>query len=276
LALAGGIAALLAGGGAFDGSLTGDAALGGGHDTVVRREAGQARPGESGADAARVAKSGAPAPTGAATGASGASRDSRASTASRASRSSQAEVGSGGTAAPGGTASGKTPSSGSVRSPGQVAPSAEAQAPGDVTSSGEVEGTAVGPVAPTTGGYVEPDEPYDRSGYKASGPSSHTDRQAAQYFRAHWGPGDKAASHMTDIRTVGRYLRIYTNLPGSAYNSRNAITLCERGLRYLKQTGESRRIVFVQARFGENGNPVLANILGPSDGNCRVSAPNPR
>jgi hypothetical protein len=33
--------------------------------------------------------------------------------------------------------------------------------------------------------------------------------------------------------------------------------------------------VFVQAQFGENGNPVLANILGPGDGDCRVTHPPP-
>ncbi|MFI9590145.1 hypothetical protein [Nonomuraea sp. NPDC052265] len=113
-------------------------------------------------------------------------------------------------------------------------------------------------------------------GYKADGPSRHTDREAADYFRTHWGPGDKAMKHLKDIRTVGGYLRIYTNLPDTADNSPTAITLCKRGLEYLRANGVKRPIVFVQAEFGENGNPVLANILGPSDHNCRVTYPRPK
>ncbi|WP_188187268.1 hypothetical protein [Nonomuraea sp. SYSU D8015] len=115
----------------------------------------------------------------------------------------------------------------------------------------------------------------DTDGYRADGPSSHTDRQAAEYFRAHWGPDDKAMKRLKDIRTVGGYLRIYTDLPPSAYNSRHAITLCKRGLEYLRAAGVTRPVVFVQARFGENGNPVLANILGPSDRSCSVTHPDP-
>lgn len=115
----------------------------------------------------------------------------------------------------------------------------------------------------------------DSAGYKADGPSRHTDREAAEYFRARWGRGDKAMKHLKDIRTVGGYLRIYTNLPDSADNSAAAITLCKRGLEYLRANGVQRPIVFVQAEFGENGNPVLANILGPSDHSCRVTYPRP-
>ncbi|MFI7112153.1 hypothetical protein ACIBK9_37990 [Nonomuraea sp. NPDC050227] len=115
----------------------------------------------------------------------------------------------------------------------------------------------------------------DSAGYKADGPSRHTDREAAEYFRARWGRGDKAMKHLKDIRTVGGYLRIYTNLPDSADNSAAAITLCKRGLEYLRANGVKRPIVFVQAEFGENGNPVLANILGPSDHSCRVTYPRP-
>ncbi|TMR92262.1 hypothetical protein [Nonomuraea basaltis] len=115
----------------------------------------------------------------------------------------------------------------------------------------------------------------DTDGYRADGPSSHTDRRAAEYFRTHWGPRDKALKHVKDIRTVGGYLRIYTDLPGSAYNSTHAITLCKRGLEYLRAAGVAKPVVFVQARFGENGNPVLANILGPSDRSCSVTHPAP-
>lgn len=104
----------------------------------------------------------------------------------------------------------------------------------------------------------------------------HTDRQAADYFHASWGPGDKALRRMKDIRTVGGYLRIYTDLPDSAHDSSTAITLCERGLAYLRTRGVPEPVVFVHARTGGNGNPVLANILGDSDRTCRVTRPAPR
>ncbi|MBE1585824.1 hypothetical protein ACFPOI_46020 [Nonomuraea angiospora] len=118
-------------------------------------------------------------------------------------------------------------------------------------------------------------DPGEAEGYKANGPSRHTDQQAAEYFRTHWGPDDKALKRLKDIRTVGGYLRIYTDLPETAGNSSSAITLCERGLAYLRARGVAHPVVFVQAEFGENGNPVLANILGPSDTTCRVTHPAP-
>lgn len=107
----------------------------------------------------------------------------------------------------------------------------------------------------------------------ASSSSKHTDRKAADYFKKRWGDTDKVTKRLKDIRTVGGYLRIYTDLPESANNSKQAITLCERGLEYLKEAGVENPVVFVQAEFGENGNPVLANVLGPSDGDCRVTHP---
>jgi hypothetical protein len=113
------------------------------------------------------------------------------------------------------------------------------------------------------------------AGAKADGPSRHTDRKAVEYFRDQWGAADKASSRIKDIRTVGRYLRIYTDLSETAENSSHAVTLCERGLAYLKAHGVKDPVVFVQARFGENGNPVLANILGPADRSCRVTHPAP-
>ncbi|MEV4009482.1 hypothetical protein AB0J35_03210 [Nonomuraea angiospora] len=118
-------------------------------------------------------------------------------------------------------------------------------------------------------------DPGEAEGYKANGPSRHTDQQAAEYFRTHWGPDDKALKRLKDIRSVGGYLRIYTDLPETAGNSSQAITLCERGLAYLRARGVAHPVVFVQAEFGENGNPVLANILGPSDTSCRVTHPAP-
>ncbi|MFI7132500.1 hypothetical protein ACIBQ1_42960 [Nonomuraea sp. NPDC050153] len=161
--------------------------------------------------------------------------------------------------------------------PPQVAPSpatAGAASPGSV-SPGAVE---QGLVAGTTDAEDLPaggPDPGEAEGYKANGPSRHTDQQAAEFFRVRWGPDDKALKRLKDIRTVGGYLRIYTDLPESAGNSSQAITLCERGLAYLRARGVVNPVVFVQAEFGENGNPVLANILGPSDTSCRVTHPEP-
>ncbi|MEN3534117.1 hypothetical protein AAH991_03300 [Microbispora sp. ZYX-F-249] len=110
--------------------------------------------------------------------------------------------------------------------------------------------------------------------HKASGPSKYTDTKAEAYFRSRWN--DKPAKRVKDIRTEGGYLRIYTNLPENADNSKTAITLCKRGLEYLAERGEANPVVFVQSRFGENGNPVLANVLGPDDDDCRVTYPKPK
>ncbi|MFI6292203.1 hypothetical protein ACIBEJ_11510 [Nonomuraea sp. NPDC050790] len=111
------------------------------------------------------------------------------------------------------------------------------------------------------------------TGNAAKGEGPHTDKKAAEHFRTRWGPGDPAVKHLKDIRTVGGYLRIYTDLPEEADNSKNALTLCERGLDYLREQGVTDPVVFVQAEFGENGNPILANILGPADTTCRVTHP---
>ncbi|AQZ60312.1 unnamed protein product [[Actinomadura] parvosata subsp. kistnae] len=118
-------------------------------------------------------------------------------------------------------------------------------------------------------------DPGDGDDYRADGPSRHTDQQAAEYFRTNWGLDDKALKHLKDVRSVGGYLRIYTDLPETADNSLTAIILCERGYAYLRSRGVEEPVVFVQAEFGENGNPVLANILGPADKSCRVTSPAP-
>jgi hypothetical protein len=107
-----------------------------------------------------------------------------------------------------------------------------------------------------------------------AGESEYTDEGAVAYFGAKWDDG--TAARIRDIRTTGGYLRIYTNLPESASNSKPAITLCERGLEYLAAQGVTSPVVFVQAKSGENGNPVLANILGPGDSDCRVTHPAPK
>ncbi|WP_336205767.1 hypothetical protein [Nonomuraea sp. LPB2021202275-12-8] len=144
----------------------------------------------------------------------------------------------------------------------------------DLAGDQAVRATPAETSGPDDPGLVDPD-PGDTSGYKADGPSRHTDRRAIDFFRGTWGSGDKATRHIKDIRTVGRYLRIYTDLPETAGNSSRALTLCRRGLKYLKEGGIAEPVVFVQARFGENGNPVLANILGPADRDCRVTHPAP-
>ncbi|GIH69526.1 hypothetical protein [Sphaerimonospora thailandensis] len=112
------------------------------------------------------------------------------------------------------------------------------------------------------------------SAAKASGLSKFTDKKAAAYFKSRWKDG--TAKRVRDIRTTGRYLRIYTNLPENAGNSKTAITLCKRGLEYLEEQGERNPVVFVQAKHGGNGNPVLANVLGPDDADCRVTHPEPQ
>ncbi|NBE92532.1 hypothetical protein FE391_09000 [Nonomuraea sp. KC401] len=147
------------------------------------------------------------------------------------------------------------------------AASPEAAEPGLVAGTGDPD-VAGADVAgdPETG---------DTAGHRADGPSRHTDREAAEFFRSRWGADDKALKRLKDIRMVGGYLRIYTDLPESAGNSATALTLCKRGLAYLRARGVDRPVVFVQAEFGENGNPVLANILGPSDTSCRITYPAP-
>ncbi|MFJ2029840.1 hypothetical protein [Streptosporangium sp. NPDC087985] len=106
---------------------------------------------------------------------------------------------------------------------------------------------------------------------KAAGLSKHSDKRALAYFENH-----KATKRVRDIRIVGGYLRVYTDLPESATNSKQALKLCRTGVDYLvEELGVPSPVVFVQAKFGENGNPVLANILGPDDTDCRVTYPKP-
>ncbi|MGR6916326.1 hypothetical protein ACU635_18965 [[Actinomadura] parvosata] len=177
---------------------------------------------------------------------------------------------------PGGTAvsDGGTPGGGPEAS--AEARMREAQrsgAPDAATTPGRPQpGMVAGTTAPEDVLAGGPD-PGDGDDYRADGPSRHTDQQAAAYFRTNWGLDDKALKHLKDIRSVGGYLRIYTDLPETADNSLTAIILCERGYAYLRSRGVEEPVVFVQAEFGENGNPVLANILGPADKSCRVTSP---
>jgi hypothetical protein len=246
LALAGGVAGLLGANGTFSGTLT----------------ASSARPaatGPSGRQAVAEQDDGASALSGKAP-----ATGPRASAEAKA-REVQQDV------APKSTATSSAVTSGSA--PTGAAPTGAA--PTGAASPGVVEpGMVAGTTAPEDMLAGGP-EAGDEAGYKADGPSRHTDRQAAEYFRTHWGPDDKALKRLKDIRTVGGYLRIYTDLPETAHNSTAAITLCKRGLEYLRAAGVANPVVFVQAQFGDNGNPVLANILGPSDHSCRVTHPAP-
>ncbi|GAA4584122.1 hypothetical protein GCM10023194_23190 [Planotetraspora phitsanulokensis] len=117
-------------------------------------------------------------------------------------------------------------------------------------------------------------EPDEAVGMAAPTRSDYTDDKAVAYFRTRWR--DRTSALVRDIRTTGGYLRIYTDLPEADDDSDAAITLCERGLEYLAAAGDTSRVVFVQADLGENGNPVLANVLGPGDPDCRVTSPEPR
>ncbi|MEV5407618.1 hypothetical protein AB0K60_02110 [Thermopolyspora sp. NPDC052614] len=142
----------------------------------------------------------------------------------------------------------------------------------------------IGATASDEPGTEEPSDKSDKSdgaekqpsGKAVPGHSKHTDGEALGYFLWRWGQKDAAIKRITDIRTVGGYLRIYTKLPDTAVNSRHAVKLCERGREYLsEERGVRHPVVFVHARAGLNGNPVLANDLGKSDKNCRLTTPRP-
>ena len=166
---------------------------------------------------------------------------------------------------------------GGVGEPGGGAPAdgsgtagRDAGASGPVTLS-QVDPSGAGGGAP---GRTEPDgsaTPTPRPGY-----SKYTDVAALEYFLDRWGAKDAAMKKVTDIRTVGGYLRIYTSMKETAVNSKHAVRLCERGRDYLaKERGVRHPVVFVHARTGINGNPVLANDLGQSDKDCRLTTPRP-
>ncbi|GAB1822343.1 hypothetical protein [Herbidospora sp. RD11066] len=129
------------------------------------------------------------------------------------------------------------------------------------------------PAAPTAAPAVRAPSTAEKE-KKERKESKYSDKDALAYFDERWA--DETHEHITDIRTSGTYLRIYTDLPESNDNSPAALRLCERGMQYLAELGVEKRVVFVQARTGGNGNPVLANILGPKDDDCRVTYPKPK
>ncbi|GGS52241.1 hypothetical protein GCM10010156_08640 [Planobispora rosea] len=164
---------------------------------------------------------------------------------------------------------GGAPSAGGT-GPGASGGSGDSGAPGK-QDSGSAKGVGKDPGKISKGSGAEEKERGQREREtRAEGPSRHTDAEAVAYFQR-----SEAAKRVKDIRTVGGYLRIYTDLPESADNSRQALELCETGLEYLEERGVADPVIFVQAEFGENGNPVLANVLGPGDSNCRVTHPEP-
>lgn len=145
-------------------------------------------------------------------------------------------------------------------------------------------------------GRTEPTEPTDPTGTTgsdgaASGVGSaddagktgtdvkdtdEDDGEVLAYFRRRWGKGDAAMKKVKDIRILGGYLRVYTKLPDTAVNSKHAVKLCERARDYLaKERGVRHPVVFVHARAGLNGHPVLANDLGKGDRDCRLTTPRP-
>ncbi|RCG30523.1 hypothetical protein DQ384_14530 [Sphaerisporangium album] len=166
------------------------------------------------------------------------------------------------------------PQDGAAAAPAPSAPTGGTASPSVPADPGVTAGPDVtaADAAPAKKAKKKPRDPADT----ASGPSRHTDGKAISYFKQRWAK-DKALKRVTDIRTTGKYLRIYTDLPQSAHNSKAAIDLCKRGMEYLLQeVGDQSPVVFVQAKYGQNGNPVLANILGPDDTSCRLSAPSPK
>ncbi|MEV0631272.1 hypothetical protein [Nonomuraea wenchangensis] len=263
LVLAGGVAGALAAGGVFGGAVAGGGTSGPGPAALPggTRPDGPASPGRADGTGPRA---------GVPSGASDAGRPA-------AQGSPGASTTSRGTAAPRRTAAPTDARKGGEATTAPAPATADADSIPGVTPPLD-EGPLAIPGPDTADGYrtddYSPDD-YSTDDYRADGPSSHTDHRAMDYFRAHWSPTERAQSRVTDIRSVGGYLRIYTNLPESARNSRTAVVLCERGMDYLRAAGATRRVVFVHARLGGNGNPVLANILGPSDRSCTLTHPAP-
>ncbi len=131
------------------------------------------------------------------------------------------------------------------------------------------------PTAAATAPTAQAPPPAEKAEKKAKRKESkYSDKEALAYFDERWD--DSTHRHITDIRTTGTYLRIYTDLPETSDNSPASLRLCERGMQYLAELGVKKRVVFVQARTGGNGNPVLANVLGGKDDDCRVTYPKPK
>lgn len=92
------------------------------------------------------------------------------------------------------------------------------------------------------------------------------DQAALDYLRASDRP---VAAHVRKVIWTAPILRVYTDLPGTAANSRTARRLCAVAAAYLNGIGRSP-IVFVHARE-RDGYPVLANKMDEND-DCRLNA----
>lgn len=103
-------------------------------------------------------------------------------------------------------------------------------------------------------------------GGPARGPrASAGDQAVLAYVRVR---DRRAARHVRKVMWTGPMLRVYTDLPGSAVNSRTAVRLCAVAAGYLDVTGRSP-VVFVHARRAD-GYPVLANKMDEDD-DCRLN-----
>ncbi len=88
---------------------------------------------------------------------------------------------------------------------------------------------------------------------------------ALTYFQ---GKDSGVAGHVKDVRWSGQFLRVYTDYPESADNSRAALQLCQWTWDYLASLGAPGP-VFIQGTSKDNGAVVLAKKLDDKD-SCRV------
>lgn len=101
---------------------------------------------------------------------------------------------------------------------------------------------------------------------QARGPGdAAADEVALAYFR---GADRQGAAHVREIIWTPPILRVYTDLPGSAANSRMALRLCATAAAYLDGRGRDP-VVFVHARE-RDGYPVVANKMDEGD-DCRLN-----
>lgn len=100
----------------------------------------------------------------------------------------------------------------------------------------------------------------------ARGPGdAAADTVALAYVR---GADRRGAAHVREIIWTPPILRVYTDLPGSAANSRMALRLCAAAAAYLGGRGRAP-VVFVHARE-RDGYPVVANKMDEND-DCRLN-----
>jgi len=76
------------------------------------------------------------------------------------------------------------------------------------------------------------------------------------------------AGHVKDVRWSGQFLRVYTDYPETADNSKEALELCQWTWDYLAAHNAPGPL-FVQGTSSDNGAVVLAKKLSASD-SCRV------